>query len=626
MFFDSQHLIKMFIFVDKVKTTTTLAVILLKITIMKHIANRLAQLREAMKKHNISAYIIPGTDPHASEYIADRWKVREWISGFDGSAGTAVVTLHEAALWTDSRYFLQAGEQLSGTGFKLMKQGLPETPDMLSWLGTQLQSGETVGVDAQLFSYNAYASMQSELKLNNLLLTSADLISQVWTTDRPELPLYPFFALDAKYAGKSTPEKLAVLRQKMKEARADVFILSALDDIAWLYNIRGKDVDYNPVLIAYAMVSDEKATLFIDPRKLTDETRAYLKEQTVDIAGYNDIYAALKNLPTDKAVLIDGSKLNQSLFEAIPSSCVIRNMMSPVFKLKSIKNEVELSGIRQAMVSDGIALTRFFMWLEINVASQKLTEISIAEKLREFRSKQQNFVGESFGTIAGYAAHGAIVHYKATPQSDATLKPENILLLDSGAQFLNGTTDITRTVALGTPTASQKSDYTKVLKGHIALATAVFPAGTRGSQLDILARKALWDDCLNYGHGTGHGVGHFLCVHEGPQNIRMDENPVILQQGMVLSNEPGMYRTDEYGIRIENLIHVIPASTNEFGQFLQFETLTLFPIDKQLIDKNQLTEPEKIWLNTYHKRVYDTVSPFLNKEEQGWLKEKCGEI
>ena len=593
---------------------------------MEHITNRLAQLREAMKKNNISAYIIPGTDPHASEYIADYWKVREWISGFDGSAGTAVITLQKAALWTDSRYFLQGSEQLQGTGIELMKQGLPETPDMLPWIASQLQTGETVGVDAQLFSFNAYASMRSELKLYNLSLASADLVSQVWTTDRPELPSYPFFVFDTQYAGKSTIEKLAALREKMKKAHADLFILSALDDIAWLYNIRGKDVNYNPVVIAYAIVDESKTTLFIDAQKLTNETRAYLKEQTVDIADYNDIYSALKKIPTNKSVLIDGNKLNQSLFESIPAKCVIRNRMSPVFELKSVKNEVEMSGVRKAMVRDGIALTRFFIWLEKNLVSGNLTEISIADKLFEFRSQQPNFVGESFGTIAGYAAHGAIVHYKATSQSNAALKSENLLLLDSGAQFLDGTTDITRTVALGTPTATQKSDYTKVLKGHIALSTALFPIGTRGSQLDILARKALWDDCLNYGHGTGHGVGHFLCVHEGPQSIRMDENPTTLQSGMILSNEPGMYRTNEYGIRIENLVQVTPAAKSEFGQFLQFETLTLFPIDKQLIDKSLLTEKEINWLNNYHKQVYNVLSPSLSNDEQNWLKEKCEEI
>ncbi len=593
---------------------------------MGQITDRLAALRDAMKKQGVSACIIPGTDPHASEYIADFWKEREWISGFDGSAGTAVVTLEKAALWTDSRYFLQAAEQLAGTGFELMKQGLPETLDILPWLGTQLKSGERVGVNQQMFSFNAYGAMQSELALYNLSLVSIDLVSLVWTADRPALPTHPFFVFDVKYAGKTATEKLSLLRQEIKKAHADVFVLSALDDIAWLYNIRGKDVDYNPVFIAYALVSNEKATLFIDSKKVTDETRSYLSSQNIELADYNDINKALKAISPDKSVLIDGAKLNRSLFEAIPQGCTIRNAMSPVFKLKSVKNEVEMAGVRHSMLKDGVALTRFFIWLEENVASGNLTEISISDKLRDFRSKQENFVGESFGTIAGYAGHGAIVHYKATPQSDAKIKAENILLLDSGSQFLDGTTDITRTITLGNASDKQKSDYTKVLKGHITLALAKFPLGTRGSQLDILARKALWDDCLNYGHGTGHGVGHFLCVHEGPQNIRMDENPITLQPGMIISNEPGMYRSNEYGIRIENLIHVIAAEKTEFGQFLQFETLTLFPIDKQLIDKSLMTEVEIAWLNDYHKWVYATLSPELTEKETAWLKEKCSKL
>jgi Xaa-Pro aminopeptidase len=589
---------------------------------MEQILKRLSLLRDAMKQQGISACIIPGTDPHASEYIADFWKERVWISGFDGSAGTAVVTLTGAGLWTDSRYFLHAADQLEGTGIELMKQGLPETLEILPWLATQLKVGEKVGVNAQMFSVNAYAAMKSELKMSNLELGSIDLPAKVWT-DRPSLPLNPFFVFDTKYSGKSTTDKLTSVRTEMKKVHAEVFVISALDDIAWLFNIRGNDVAYNPVVIAYALVTEDKATLFIAPEKLTPETSAYLKDQGVTVAPYLDIYDKLKQIPVEKAVLIDGGKLNQALYESIPASCAIRNTMSPVFKLKSVKNEVEMSGVRRAMAKDGVALTRFFMWLEENLNSGKLTEVSVDKKLYEFRSKQENFVGESFGTIAGYAAHGAIVHYSATPGSASTLKPENIFLLDSGGQFLDGTTDITRTVALGTPTAQQKTDNTLVLKGHIALAKAIFPAGTRGSQLDILARKAMWDLGLNYGHGTGHGIGHFLNVHEGPQSIRMDENPTILQPGMMISNEPGMYRTNEYGIRIENLVQVIPAQKTEFGQFLKFETLTLFPIDQHLINFDMLNNSEIDWLNEYHQRVYDILSPKLNEYEREWLSKKC---
>ncbi len=589
---------------------------------MEQIINRLDLLRKAMKQQGISACIIPGTDPHASEYIAEYWKERQWISGFDGSAGTAVVTLHGAGLWTDSRYFLHAAEQLEGTGIELMKQGLSETLEILPWLATQLKAGDRVGVNAQMFSLNAYSSMKSELKMNDLELVSLDLLAMVWT-DRPSLPLKPFFVFETQYAGKSTTEKLELVRAEMKKAHADVFVISGLDDIAWLFNIRGNDVDYNPVVIAYALVETDKATLFIAAEKLTDETTEYLKGQVVTVEPYLAIYDKLKNIKASNAVMVDGGKLNQALFESIPSECAIRNTMSPVFKLKSVKNEVEMEGVRKAMAKDGVALTRFFIWLEEGLKSGNLSEISVSDKLREFRSQQENFVGESFGTIAGYAAHGAIVHYSATPESDAKLKAENIFLLDSGGQYLDGTTDITRTVALGTPTAQQKTDNTLVLKGHITLAKALFPVGTRGTQLDILARKAMWDLGLNYGHGTGHGVGHFLCVHEGPQSIRMDENPTVLVPGMMISNEPGMYRTNEYGIRIENLVHVVPAQKTEFGQFLKFETLTLFPIDQHLINFDLLSSSEIEWLNDYHQRVYQTIAPKLNEYEREWLSKKC---
>jgi len=589
---------------------------------MKKIIKRLSLLREAMKKEGVSACIIPGTDPHAGEYIADYWKEREWISGFDGSAGTVVVTLTGAGLWTDSRYFLHAAEKLEGTGIELMKQGLPETLDILPWLATQLKAGERVGVNPQMFSLNAYYSMKSELKLNNIDLISIDLLGQVWT-DRPSLPMNPFFVFDIKYTGKSAADKLTFLRAEMKKVQADVFVMVALDDIAWLFNIRGNDVSYNPVVISCALIENDKATLFIAPEKLTAETGAYLKSQGITVAPYTAIYDYLKQLSSSKAVLVDGEKLNQALFEAIPAECTIRNTMSPVFKLKSIKNDVEMAGYRSAMVKDGIALTRFFKWLEENLNSGELTELSVDKKLYEFRSQQENFVGESFGTIAGYAEHGAIVHYSATPESDAILKPENVFLLDSGGQYLDGTTDITRTVALGNPSTQQKTDFTLVLKGHIALATAIFPVGTRGSQLDILARKAMWEKGLNYGHGTGHGVGHFLNVHEGPQSIRMEENPVVLQAGMFMSNEPGLYRTNEYGIRTENLVHIIPAQKTEFGQFLQFETLTLFPIDTDLIDIYLLDQKEIEWIDNYHRKVFKALSPFLSIEEKRWLENKC---
>jgi Xaa-Pro aminopeptidase len=592
---------------------------------MELVKYRIDSLREAMQKAGLSVCIIPGTDPHASEYIAECWKEREWISGFNGSAGTAVVALEKAGLWTDSRYFLQAADQLADSGFELMKHGLPETLEIIPWLASELKAGDKVGVNAQMFSINSFAAMKAELRMSGIELVSIDLLADVWT-DRTALPLNPFFVFDIKYTGKTATEKLLDLRAEMKKARADVFILSALDDIAWLFNIRGNDVDYNPVTIAYAMVDNEEATLFIASEKVTSETRQYLENEGVSVADYLAIYEALKEIPTSKAVLVDGAKLNQALFEAIPATCSIRNSMSPVFKLKSIKNEVEMAGYHRAMVKDGVALTRFFKWLEENIKGGKQTEITIDRKLYEFRSQQENFIGESFGTIAGYGPHGAIVHYSATPESASVLKSDNIFLLDSGGQYLDGTTDITRTIVLGTPTVQQKVDFTLVLKGHIALTTAIFPAGTRGSQLDILARKAMWDLGLNYGHGTGHGVGHFLNVHEGPQSIRAEENPVVLQAGMFMSNEPGLYRTNKYGIRTENLVHIVPAMKTEFGQFLKFETITLYPIDQVLIDVELMTDDEILWLNNYHKKVYESLAPKLGEDEREWLSQKCAKL
>lgn len=589
------------------------------------IQERIEKLRGVMRWKGISACIVPGTDPHASEYIAECWKDRVWISGFTGSAGTAVIALEKAGLWTDSRYFLQGEAQLAGTGIDLMKMGLPETPGMVSWIIATLQQGERVGVNPQMFSVDAYQSLQNELTEAGLELVSIDLISEIWT-DRPSIPANQCFVFDVKYAGKSVTEKLTLLRAEMQKVNAQVVVLSALDDIAWLFNIRGNDVDYNPVVIAFAIVDSENATIFINPEKVNEETADYLSRNGVKTEAYHSVYQHLKKISPEAKVWIDGGKLNRSLYESIPASCKLINRMSPVFRLKSIKNETEVAGYRRAMVKDGVALTRFFMWLETNVSNGELTELNIDKKLREFRAEQENFIGPSFGTIAGYREHGAIVHYSATEESASTLQPEGIFLLDSGGQYLDGTTDITRTVTLGNPTEEEKTDFTLVLKGHIALSSAIFPVGTRGSQLDILARKAMWDLGLNYGHGTGHGVGHFLNVHEGPQSIRMDENPVTLQEGMFMSNEPGLYRTGKHGIRTENLVLVVPAFETEFGKFLNFETLTLFPIDQDLIDVDMLTDQEIEWINNYHKMVYEQLSPNLNEEERAWLELKCSEI
>jgi len=589
---------------------------------MENVSNRIARLRLAMKNADISACIVPGTDPHASEYIADFWKERVWISGFNGSAGTAVVALEKAGLWTDSRYFLQGELQIQGSGMDLMKQGVPGTPDIVSWLIATLKSGEKVGVNAQMFSVNAYAAMKSDFQKAGIELVSIDLISQVWT-DRPSLPLSPCFLFDVKYAGQSAADKLTAVRAEMKKQGAAVLVLSMLDEIAWLFNIRGNDVNYNPVVISYAVVEEDKATLFIAPEKIDSATCASLLTEGVTVAAYSQIYESISALSASQKVMFDGSKLSQSLFESIPQGCGLCNALSPVAKLKSIKNPVEAEGFRRAMVKDGVALTRFFKWLEKNIGSNELTEISIDKKLTEFRAGQDGFMGPSFGSIAGYAAHGAIVHYSATEESAATLLPEGIFLLDSGGQYLDGTTDITRTVSLGNPTAQQRSDFSLVLKGNIALSKAIFPINTRGSQLDILARKALWENGINYGHGTGHGVGHFLNVHEGPQSIRTEENPVVIEAGMFMSNEPAMYRTGEYGIRTENLILVVPAFETEYAKFLTFETLTLCYIDRELFDIDVLDSEDLHWIDEYHQRVYDNVSPYLNEDEKAWLANKC---
>lgn len=598
----------------------------LKINDMNTTLENLELLRNAMKINNIGAYIVPGTDPHASEYIADCWKEREWISGFNGSAGTAVVTLSNAGLWTDSRYFLQAANQLKNSGYELMKDGLPQTPNIVSWLAATLNKGEKVAVNPQMFSYNAYQKLKAELEFNSLCLVSIDLISDIWT-DRPAIPKNPCFVYDIAYAGQSTTEKLAAVRAELAKAHANVFVISSLDDVAWLFNIRGNDVDFNPLTIAYAVVEENNATLFIDEKKITAKVAAYLKSENIDVKPYLSICSELQKLSADKAVFIDGNKLNEQLFESIPAKCAIRNAMSPVFKLKAVKNDVEIKGTRAAMIKDGVALVKFFKWFEESVRKQEeLSEIIIANKLHDFRAEQHNFIGESFETIAGYAEHGAIVHYSAKPETDKRIVAKDILLLDSGGQYFEGTTDITRTIAVGTPSIKQKNDFTLVLKGHIALATAIFPAGTRGSQLDILARKAMWNEHINYGHGTGHGVGHFLCVHEGPQNIRMEENPTVLQVGMILSNEPGLYRTNEYGIRIENLVRVEEAGNSEFGQFLKFETLTLFPIDMQMINIDLLSYKEIEWINAYHSFVYAKLIPNLSEEERVWLSKMCEPI
>lgn len=588
------------------------------------ISERIHALRMWFKP-NIQAFIIPSTDPHLSEYVAPHWKSREWISGFTGSAGTVVITEKKAGLWTDSRYFLQAAEQLQESGIDLYKEMLPETPSITKFLSDELQPGESVGIDGKMFSVEQVESMQAELSAKNIqIVFCPDPMDELWE-NRPPMPESPAFVYDIKYAGKSCSEKIAAIRTELKKKSAESVMLSALDEIAWTLNLRGNDVHCNPVVVSYLLITEKKAVLFIAPEKVTEEVRNYLEEQQIEIQNYSDTEIYLSDL-NSSSILMNPAKTNYSVFSSVNPQCRIIRGEAPVALLKAIRNEQEIKGIHAAMQRDGVALVKFLRWLESAVPSGTETELSIDRKLHAFRATQDLYAGESFDTIAGNKEHGAIVHYSATEESNATLHPKGFLLLDSGAQYLDGTTDITRTIALGELTTEEKTDYTLVLKGHIALAMAVFPSGTRGAQLDVLARMPLWSHKMNFLHGTGHGVGHFLSVHEGPQSIRMNENPIVLQPGMVTSNEPGVYKGGSHGIRTENLTLVCSAGEGLFGEYLKFETITLCPICKKGIIKELLTADEVDWLNNYHQQVYEKLSPKLNEEEKAWLKEATAAI
>ncbi|MEQ3234188.1 aminopeptidase P family protein [Bacteroides cellulosilyticus] len=589
------------------------------------INDRLQDLRALFSQEGIQAFIIPSTDPHLSEYVAPHWKSREWISGFTGSAGTVVITTNQAGLWTDSRYFLQAAQQLEGTEIKLYKEMLPETPSISAFLSTQLTPGDAVGIDGKMFSAEEVERMQAELQKCQIEVKSiSDPLDKLWT-DRPPMPEAPAFIYETQYAGKSSIEKIAIIRKELKKCNAKALFLSALDEIAWTLNLRGNDVHCNPVLVSYLLIEENETHYFIQPQKITAEVATYMKEAGVNLHAYEEAETYLSRISVE-SLLLNPAKTNYAMYSAVNPDCRIIHGASPVTLLKAIRNEQEIAGIHAAMQRDGVALVKFLKWLEASVSTGKETEISVDKKLHEFRAEQDLYMGESFDTIAGYKEHGAIVHYEATPETDVQLKPEGFLLLDSGAQYLDGTTDITRTIALGKLTEEEKTDYTLILKGHIALAMAVFPAGTRGAQLDVLARMPIWQRRMNFLHGTGHGVGHFLNVHEGPQSIRMNENPVTLQLGMLTSNEPGVYKAGSHGIRTENLVLVVPAGEGMFGNYLQFETVTLCPICKKGIIKELLTSEEINWLNQYHQTVYEKLSPGLNKEEQAWLKEATSQL
>ena len=593
-----------------------------------NISERIAALREAMKQHKIDAYIIPTSDPHMSEYPADCWKYREWISGFTGSAGTVVITADKAGLWTDSRYFLQASTQLEGTGIELFKMMLPETPTIPEFLVHELKEGQTVGLNGETYSLADARTLEKvlagkEIKLN----TNASLIDPIWK-ERPAIPEAPLFEMPVELSGKSVEDKLLDINKMLHKAGADCTILSALDEVAWTFNIRGTDVAYNPVAISYAFVSEKESVLFVNPKKLPAEMAEHLKKEGVTLADYGMLATFLSRLPERTRVFVDSKRTNVAIYNALPESCIQVEGISPANHLKSIKNETEIKGFRNAVLKDGIAMTKFYFWLEKMLkAGEKVTELSAAAKLTALRAEQPQYVMDSFASISSYGPHGAVVHYSPTPETDTELKTDSLYLLDSGAQYLDGTTDITRTIALcDEPSEQMKKDFTRALKGTIGIAKCKFPAGIRGCLIDAFARKALWDAGINYLHGTCHGIGHCLNVHEGPQSIRMEENPVILEPGMVMSDEPALYRPGEYGIRTENMVLIREDSETEFGKFLGFETLTLCYIDTKLVIPSMLSVREHAWLNKYHQMVYDLISPHLDEEEKALLKEKTAEI
>jgi Xaa-Pro aminopeptidase len=589
------------------------------------IKDRIADLRRLMQANKYEAYIINGTDPHLSEYLPARWKTREWISGFTGSYGRVVVTNNKSLLWTDSRYFIQAEEELKNTGITLMKDRLPDSVLFDDWLCSELDNGSVVGVDGQSLSTTEALSLESKLNANGIgLETTRDLLAEIWKK-RPLQPDLPAYEHTYEYARQTRTEKLKNIRKELYDLKVESTIIPALDDLAWTFNIRGNDIAYNPVVTGYGYIDQTKAYLFIDNKKLPEELRESLENDGIDIREYDSFISFLENIEC-KSVFFDANSTNIKLFNAIPKKCHKVNGLSISCLFKSIKNSSQIDMMQKAHQRDGAAVINFIYWLENNIDRDKITELTVCNKLKEFRSQQPHFIGESFHTIAGYAEHGAMPHYSITEESDKEILSENFLLIDSGGQYLDGTTDITRTIAMGSLTDQQKTDFTLVLKGTIQLSLAKFPEGTKGANIDMLARKALWDSGINYGHGTGHGVGYFLGVHEGPVSIRQEFNNEPIRVGQVTSNEPGLYREGKYGIRIENMIVCREDRETEFGKFLKFDTLTLCPIDLRSINKALMTKEEIEWLNSYHNRVYKEVGPLLSSDIREWLKDKCREI
>lgn len=588
---------------------------------MNEIKLRLARLRELMKREHLSAFIFPSTDAHQSEYVADHWRGREWISGFNGSAGTAVVTMKSAALWTDSRYFLAAEEQLEDTEYQLMRLKMEGTPTIAEWLGKELQDVQSpeVGLDGMVNSYNYVKDLSYSLrKLGGITLrTNLDPLEQIWE-NRPSLPANPVEIQPLEYAGETLASKVVRIRKSLRELHADGMLVSALDDIAWTLNLRGTDVHCNPVFVSYLLIESDKVSLFVDDNKLSPEVKQYLQDNQVSLYNYNKVEKCLESY-SEYNILLDGDETSYYLWKTVKCQEIVA-AASPIPAMKAVKNKAEIEGYRSAMLKDGVAMVKFLKWLKPAVEAGGQTEISIDEKLTSLRAEQKLFRDISFDTIAGYAQHGAIVHYEATPETDVVLKPEGLILIDSGAQYQDGTTDITRTIALGAVSAEMKHIYTLVLKAHIQLELVKFPDGASGTQLDAVGRECMWREGYNFLHGTGHGVGSYLCVHEGPHQIRMEWMPTPLRAGMTLTDEPGLYLAGKFGVRIENTVLISDYMSTEFGKFLQIEPLTLCPIDTTPIDVDMLLPEEIDWLNAYHHSVYEKLSPFLDEEEKIWLE------
>ena len=588
---------------------------------MNEIELRLARLRELMKREHLSAFIFPSTDAHQSEYVADHWRGREWISGFNGSAGTAVVTMKSAALWTDSRYFLAAEEQLEGTEYQLMRLKMEGTPTIAEWLGKELQDVQSpeVGLDGMVNSYNYVKDLSYSLrKLGGITLrTNLDPLEQIWE-NRPSLPANPVEIQPLEYAGETLASKVDRIRKSLRGLHADGMLVSALDDIAWTLNLRGTDVHCNPVFVSYLLIESDKVSLFVDDNKLSPEVKQYLQDNQVSLYKYNKVEKCLESY-SEYNILLDGDETSYYLWKTVKCQEIVA-AGSPIPAMKAVKNKAEIEGYRSAMLKDGVAMVKFLKWLKPAVEAGGQTEISIDEKLTSLRAEQKLFRDISFDTIAGYAQHGAIVHYEATPETDVVLKPEGLILIDSGAQYQDGTTDITRTIALGPVSEEMKHIYTLVLKAHIQLELVKFPDGASGTQLDAVGRECMWREGYNFLHGTGHGVGSYLCVHEGPHQIRMEWMPTPLRAGMTLTDEPGLYLAGKFGVRIENTVLISDYMSTEFGKFLQIEPLTLCPIDTTPIDVDMLLPEEIDWLNAYHHSVYEKLSPFLDEEEKIWLE------